>query len=183
MELLKLRELAQEAGFRETTCPSCANGVSPECPNCGGTGRLWASGPQTLSDDGLRGYLANLPVSEGKRARDGTGPSDLRRERAFLASIQKNLYERHGDVVVVIRERRVVGTFPDLQTAEMEARIRFGSTPVLIERLGAAPRPLGNAPAARRGDVERLRTLRDALREVLRSSRRKPGDQEGGTEE
>ncbi|MEW6270748.1 MAG: hypothetical protein AB1689_15805 [Thermodesulfobacteriota bacterium] len=176
MERQTLRSLAAREGFEETTCPSCEgrDDVAP-CPNCGGSGRLWVSGARSLSDAGLRRLLGMAAGGPHVASREAVGErADLHVERAFLATVQRTLYELHGDLVVVIRERSVVGVFPDLRTAETEARIRFGRTPVLIERLGVPPRPLTNAPAARRRDLERLRTLRDALREVLRASRQDP---------
>lgn len=167
----------------DDSCPSCAGrDDAGSCPNCGGTGRLWVSGPRSLSDEGLRRLLGLDRRTPRDEAPPSAGAVELRAERAFFASIQKKLYQRYGDLVVVIRERTVVGVFADLRTAETEARIRFGRTPVLIERLGQSPRPLTNAAAPRRRDVERLRALRDALREALRRSRH-GDDPEGEPEE
>jgi hypothetical protein len=53
----RLAERAGTVGFVEVPCPRCREGEST-CRNCGGTRRLWADGPATLSDSGLERLLA-----------------------------------------------------------------------------------------------------------------------------
>lgn len=52
-----LEERARAVGFVAVPCPRCLADEAG-CPNCGGTHRVWADGPATLSDAGIERLLA-----------------------------------------------------------------------------------------------------------------------------
>jgi hypothetical protein len=69
-ERVVLTDFARERGLHEVECRSCRNRATARsaCPNCGGSGRLWASpNAGTLADSGLT-RLLDL-VSRDERAR------------------------------------------------------------------------------------------------------------------
>jgi hypothetical protein len=70
-EHVVLTDFARARGLHEVECRSCRNhGTAGRvCPNCGGSGRLWASpNAGTLADSGLTRLLDLVPRDERARA-------------------------------------------------------------------------------------------------------------------
>jgi hypothetical protein len=54
MDLSDLRQIAQQLGYREATCPAChEEDWAPACTACDEVGRVWVAGQHMLSDAGL----------------------------------------------------------------------------------------------------------------------------------